>query len=98
MRQRVVANPDGTVYRLLDETSSWDADLEDPIPAALVTAALNRRDVLTKLSTALANNQAYLASGTPTVAQVAAQVRALTRQMNALLRIVGDHLDDISDT
>jgi len=48
--------------------------------------------------TALQNNSAFLAIGSPSNAQVLAQVRALTRQMNALIRITTKSLQDISDT
>lgn len=41
--------------------------------------------------TALANNATYLALASPTTAQVTAQVKALTRQIDALIRMtVGD--------
>lgn len=60
--------------------------------------------LLTKASNALAANVTYLAIASPSNAQVAAQVRALTRQTNALMRLVagmyGQHaqLEDAGDT
>ena len=51
--------------------------------------------LLAKAAPAIAGNVTYLAVGAPTNAQVAAQVRALTRQVNALMRLTagmyGDH-------
>ena len=60
--------------------------------------------LLTKAATALTANVTYLAIGAPSNAQVTAQVRALTRQTNALMRLVagmyGQHtqLQDAADT
>ena len=60
--------------------------------------------LLVKASNAIAANVTYLAIASPTNAQVATQVRALTRQTNALMRLVagmyGQHaqLQDAADT
>ena len=60
--------------------------------------------LLTKASNAIAANVTYLAITSPTNAQVGAQVKALTRQVNALMRLVagmyGQHtqLQDAADT
>lgn len=60
--------------------------------------------LLVKASNAIASNVTYLAIASPSNAQVATQVRALTRQVNALMRLVagmyGQHsqLADASDT
>ncbi len=44
-------------------------------------------------TTALDNNRTYLAIATPTAAQVAAQVRALTQEMNGVIRLILGKLD-----
>lgn len=60
--------------------------------------------LLTKASNAIAANVTYLAIASPSNAQVTAQVRAITRQTNALMRLVagmyGQHaqLADGADT
>ena len=60
--------------------------------------------LLTKASNAIASNVTYLAIASPSNAQIAVQVRTLTRQVNALIRLVagmyGQHgqLADTSDT
>ena len=60
--------------------------------------------LLTKASNAIAANVTYLAIASPTNAQNLAQIRALTRQTNALMRLVagmyGQHgqLQDAADT
>ncbi len=58
----------------------------------------NRDDLLTKAANALAGNVAYIALATPTNAQIAAQVKALTRQVDAIIRLVAGRLDDVSGT
>jgi hypothetical protein len=57
----------------------------------LTAAAASAR---TSSRTAYANNEDFLALSPPTQAQVVAQVNALTRQVNALIRLqVPDLLD-----
>lgn len=53
---------------------------------------INRRTILTAARQALQANADYIAS-TPTNAQVAAQVKALSRQVNRLIRLVTDQVD-----
>lgn len=62
------------------------------------TISRNMESVLTKITAALGSNSTFLALATPTNAQTLAQVKALTRQMNALMRFVGNKLDTLSDT
>lgn len=54
----------------------------------------NQRQIHTAAVAALTANRAFVAS-TPTAAQTAAQVKALTRQVNALIRL---QLHDLSGT
>lgn len=78
----------------------------DPAEAATVAvdvdaftrqrAALTARATVTAAAaTGLATNLLFLANPTPTAAQTAAQVRALTRQMNAVIRL---QLNDLTGT
>ena len=64
-----------------------DADLPPNLPT-----------LLDRAGQALANNQAFLAIGAPTNAQVVSQVQALTRQVNALVRLQLGQLDSTSGT
>lgn len=55
----------------------------------------NEQTLRTQARAALDANRTYLALATPTVAQTTAQVKALTRQVQALIRFT---LDDLSGT
>lgn len=65
-----------------------------------VTTEVVTYDLHAKARKALTANAAYLALATPTNAQVAAQVKALTRQTNALIRLLvaADLLTDNTGT
>lgn len=55
-------------------------------------------DLETKLTAAVAANKTFLALSSPTAAQVGAQVKSLTRQVNALLRLRLNALSDLTDS
>ena len=57
-----------------------------------------RASLLAKVDTALVADLDYLALNPPTTAQAVAQVGRLTRQVVALLRLVGNRLDDTTGT
>jgi len=61
--------------------------------AAEDTADRNRTTVADQAAAALDANAAYLGTASPTNAQVAAQVKALTRQANKLIRLQLGKLD-----
>lgn len=67
-------------------------EFTEPVPVQ------NRSALLSKAQTALAHNRDYLALSPPTNAQVVAQMAAVTRQIDALIRIVGDYLDSTGGT
>lgn len=75
-----------------DENARVDAE------AAITTANTNRTSLRAKAINALANNATFLGLSSPTNAQVVAQTKALTRQNNALIRLVIGQLDDTSGT
>ena len=61
-------------------------------------ADVNRDALLSKAQQALQGNLAYLALNPPTTAQALTQVDALTRQINALIRLVAHALDSTDGT
>lgn len=71
-------------------------------PAVHVIAAdprmTNMTSLTDKATQALSANVAFLAIASPTAAQVATQVKALTRQVDALIKLQLDLLDDTTGT
>lgn len=55
----------------------------------------NREEILTKARAALTTNATYLAISSPSAAQNTAQAKALTRQMNAVIKYL---LSDFANT
>ena len=53
--------------------------------------------LIQRAGTALANNTTYLAIPSPTAAQAITQTQALTRQVNALIRMLLAQVDTITD-
>jgi len=76
---------------------SFDGDLTPSQVAAVADRchAVNavEETLRTRARQAYADNQTYLTLSPPTQAQVVSQVQALTRQVNALIRIVLGALD-----
>lgn len=58
----------------------------------------NQTALLDKAAQALAANAAFLANASPTQNQVLVQVRALTRQTDAIIRLLIGSLSDVTDT
>lgn len=79
--RRTTYHPDGTVT-------------QDEVPDPVYTPEqVNEQTVRERAGQALATNRTFLAVASPTNAQVVAQVKALTRQMNGLVRLVLGQLD-----
>ena len=81
------------VVTLTVPTELWT--VRDKTQAELDADAANANDttIREQANTALDNNRTYLAIASPTNAQVAAQVRGLTQQMNGVIRLVLGKLD-----
>lgn len=75
-------------------SASWAAD---PL-FARETAFLNDASLRAKGIGAITANSTYLAIGSPSNAQVLAQVRSLTQQTNALIRLFLQQLDSTAGT
>ena len=67
------------------------ADPNDPI-------LQNATALAQRAQTALSNNQNFLAITNPTNAQAVAQVKALTRQMDGVIRFLLGQFDSIADS
>src|SRR5262249_1398306 len=85
--------PDGQTIVL--ESDALAAGYTYPAPDPVITNASNLR---VKAQTALTSNVAYLAIPSPTQAQAIAQVAALTRQIDALIRLATGLLNDTGGT
>ena len=73
-------------------TDTWTARVKTQAEVDAATSSTNEAALLAKAKTALTNNATFLAIASPTNAQAVAQVQALTRQVNVLIRIVGRDL------
>jgi hypothetical protein len=89
----------GNRFRRWVDSGSGLALVEDrPLTASettLLTERQNADSIDARVRDALASNKTFLALQTPTNAQVVAQVRALTRQVSALIRMKIDDFRDI---
>lgn len=81
-------------------TVTWTARAKTADELAAVAQATNAGSLEAKARAALTANGTYLALAAPTNAQTVAQVKALTRQMTALIRLSlrGDLLDTTTGT
>lgn len=74
-----------------DSVSKQQLDNAIVLQASSNISSQNQADLMAKAAAALNVNSTFLAIATPTNAQVVAQTRALTRQVNALIRLrIGD--------
>lgn len=74
-------------------TSAGALVADVPIVRDVTTDFVNN-DLRTKAVNAIAANATFMAIGSPSNAQVVAQVRLLTRECNALIRLALNIIDD----
>ena len=72
---------------------TWTQRLKTQAELDADAATANSATIRQQANTALDSNRTYLAIASPTNAQVVAQVRALTQQMNGVIRLVLGKLD-----
>jgi hypothetical protein len=71
-----------------------NGQLVDSQTVAKPVEQFNRESIEENALAALADNKAYIDLASPTTAQAGVQIKALTRQMNGLIRLLLDRLDD----
>jgi hypothetical protein len=58
----------------------------------------NQRELITKASAAITVNNTYVARAAPTTAQNTAQIKALSRECTAIIKLLLKQLDDTTGT
>lgn len=94
-------HPQGHLVAMTDAEAAAFAAFQTTATASFgqrATADGNAVTLQAKAQQALTTNSTYLALASPTAAQTTAQVKAITRQVNALIRLSIQSLDTISDT
>ena len=98
--QAVITGPVGGVWTITapdDVTqATLDQNVADATAAAIAEA--NRLALLAKAAAALVANATFLALAAPTNVQVLAQTKSLTRQSNAVIKLLTEQLADTSGT
>ena len=97
MPQRLISDDGSTrVWEHTDGTGKIIGSSTEPY--VLDAAEANQATLRERTKQALAANATFLAVGAPTNAQTLAQVRALTRECTALIRLLLGELDDVTGT
>lgn len=74
-------------------TVTWTQRPKNAQELGFATAATNRATIQQQATTALGTNRTFLAIASPTNAQTLAQVKALTRQNQGIIRLLLNQLD-----
>lgn len=85
-----VTNPDGSTIETVIFSDGSQSVQFTPGPG---TPLANQQTLQSQAQTALVNNRAFLAIGSPSNAQVSTQVKALTNQVQALIRMALNQFD-----
>jgi hypothetical protein len=96
-----VTGPVDGVWTVSSSDESITQDLLDAGIASLARnnmIAQNMQELFDKVAAALPGNRDFLAIPSPTIEETDAQIKALTRQINALLILRTGVFDDISGT
>lgn len=89
---------DGGTPRYFDVDADGVEVDEATATPRLSDAQVTLLDIRAKARQAIIDNKTFLSIGSPTNAQSLAQVKALTRQMNAVIKLVVGDLMDASGT
>lgn len=85
-------------FRRYRVTNAQGAVIGEDVEPILSGADLTRQQLTDKARQALAANATFLGITSPTAAQVTTQVGRLTRECNALIRLMLEQLDTADDT
>jgi hypothetical protein len=88
---------DGTNIYLDDELVTFPAGDNRPLDVKAGAVYDTYTSLLARANTALTNNATYIALASPSTAQNTAQVKALTRQTDALIRFLLRRFDSSAD-
>lgn len=90
---------DGTTVETMTASNpTGSVDREFIVTPGAGTPAANQQTLTAKAQAALINNATFLVIGNPTQAQAVTQVQALTRQVNALIRLALNQFDTTTGT
>lgn len=95
-----VDTTDGTDFQIWATRTTGGGTVETRLTAGGPSATLsgNQQTILTKAQTALTANATYLAIASPTTAQAVAHVATLTKEVNALIRLILNQFDATTGT
>lgn len=62
-------------------------------PGSAIPGVVNKQAMERAIADALATNKAFVAIASPNNLQNAAQIKALTRQQNAIIRLISNRLE-----
>lgn len=95
---RVEAHGAAIRVAAIELLTATDMDTDGTVPQEFTTAQNNRDSLVSKARQALTVNDAYLALSDPTNSQNLAQIRAVTRECSALIRLLLGQLDSTAGT
>jgi hypothetical protein len=84
-------NAAGALTSTRPYTAAENADAD--AAAAVALGRMNRATIESQVAAAITANKAYVALANPTTAQTTAQVKALSRQLNGVMRLLTGQLD-----
>lgn len=85
-------------FRRYRVTNAQGRVIGEDVEPILFGADLNAQTLQDRARAALSANATFLGITSPTAAQVTTQVQRLTRECSALIRLMLNQLDDISDS
>ena len=95
---RVMSTYDDKGAQTSQRAYTADENRQADARVALSSAVINKDALLVKAANALSVNATFLAIASPTTAQAVTQVKALTRQVNAIIKLLVNDLSNTDNT